>query len=77
MTLHDCVYGQAVGDALGVPYEFKSRDSFKCSYMDGYGTHNQPIGALNDGTSMSLVICDSYRELGRIDVSDIRDKFVS
>lgn len=76
-TLRDCVYGQAVGDALGVPYEFKSRDSFECSDMDGYGTHNQPIGTWSDDTSMSLAICDSYRELGRIDVGDIRDKFVS
>ena len=77
MTLRDCVYGQAVGDALGVPYEFKFRDSFECSDMNGYGTHNQPIGTWSDDTSMALAICDSYRELGRIDVSDIRDKFVS
>lgn len=75
--LRDCVYGQAVGDALGVPYEFKSRDSFECSDMDGFGTHNQPAGTWSDDTSMALAICDSYRELGRIDVSDIRDKFVS
>lgn len=37
-TLRDCICGQAVGDALGVPYEFKSRDSFECAGMDGYGT---------------------------------------
>lgn len=24
-TLSDCVYGMAVGDALGVPFEFKPR----------------------------------------------------
>ena len=77
MALRDCVYGQAVGDALGVPYEFKFRDSFECSDMDGYGTHNQPVGTWSDDTSMSLAICDSYRELGRIDIGDIRDKFVS
>lgn len=76
-TLRDCVYGQAVGDAVGVPYEFKQRDSFGCSDMVGFGTHNQPIGTWSDDTSMALAICDSYRELGRIDVGDIRDKFVS
>ena len=75
--LRDCVYGQAVGDALGVPYEFKSRDSFECAGMDGFGTHNQPAGTWSDDTSMALAICDSYRELGRIDINDIREKFVS
>lgn len=30
-TLRDAVFGQAVGDALGVPYEFRARDSFTCS----------------------------------------------
>ena len=27
-TVRDCVYGMAVGDALGVPYEFRPRGSF-------------------------------------------------
>ena len=76
-TLRDCICGQAVGDALGVPYEFKSRDSFECAGMDGYGTHDQPAGTWSDDTSMALAICDSYRELKRIDINDIREKFVS
>ena len=62
--LRDCIYGQAVGDALGVPYEFMPRDTFKCVGMAGYGTHNQPPGTWSDDTSMALAICDSYRELG-------------
>ena len=40
--LRAAVYGQAVGDALGVPYEFQDRDSFACANMIGHGTHNQP-----------------------------------
>ena len=43
-TLRDCVYGQAIGDALGVPFEFRPRDSYECSDMIGYGTHRQPAG---------------------------------
>lgn len=76
-TLRDCICGQAVGDALGVPYEFKSRDSFECAGMDGYGTHDQPAGTWSDDTSMALAICDSCRELKCIDINDIRERFVS
>ena len=75
-TLSDCVYGQAVGDALGVPYEFRPRGTFLCTGMVGHGSHNQPVGTWSDDTSMALAICDSYRELGRIDVDDIRARFV-
>lgn len=76
MSLRDCVYGQAVGDALGVPFEFRARGTFECTGMVGNGTHGQPAGTWSDDTSMMLAICDSYRELGRIDVDDIRAKFL-
>ena len=75
-TLRDCVYGQAVADALGVPYEFRPRGSFCCTDMVGHGSHNKPAGTWSDDTSMALAICDSYRELVRIDVDDIRGRFV-
>jgi len=42
--LRDAVYGFAVGDALGVPFEFRERDTFKCEGMTGYGTHYQHTG---------------------------------
>lgn len=76
VSLRDCVYGQAVGDALGVPFEFRARGTFECRGMVGNGTHGQPAGTWSDDTSMMLAICDSYRELGRIDVDDIRAKFL-
>ncbi len=76
-TLRDCIYGQAVGDALGVPYEFMTRGTFECAGMVGHGTHNQPAGTWSDDTSMALAICDSYRALGRIDTADIRAKFLA
>lgn len=75
-TLSDCIYGLAVGDALGVPYEFRPRGTFECTDMIGYGTHEQPAGTWSDDTSMTLATCDSIRELGYIDTTDIRDKFV-
>lgn len=76
-TLRDCIYGLAVGDALGVPYEFRPRGTFKCTDMIGYGTHGRPAGTWSDDTSMTLATCDSIRKLGHIDTADMRDKFVS
>lgn len=76
-TLRDCIYGLAVGDALGVPYEFRPRGTFECTDMIGYGTHGQPAGTWSDDASMTLATCDSIRELGHIDTADMRDKFVS
>ncbi|MBQ6455167.1 MAG: ADP-ribosylglycohydrolase family protein [Eggerthellaceae bacterium] len=75
-TLRDAVYGAAIGDALGVPFEFKARDSFECSDMVGQGTYGLPAGTFSDDTSMMLATCDSIRELaGRIDTDDMRERF--
>ena len=75
--LRDVIYGAAVGDALGVPYEFKQRDTFECTDMVGYGTYNLPAGTFSDDTSMMLATCDSIRAKGRhIDVQDMRKRFV-
>lgn len=76
-NVRDCIYGQAVGDALGVPFEFRGRDAFECTGMVGFGAHGQPAGTWSDDTSMTLTICDSYRELGRIDTDDIRTRFLA
>ena len=44
--------------------------------MVGHGSHNQPAGTWSDDTSMALAICDSHRELRRVDAEDIRRRFV-
>lgn len=49
-NVRDCIYGQAVGDALGVPFEFRGRDTFECTGMVGFGTHGQPAGTWSDDT---------------------------
>lgn len=51
--------GFIVGDALGLPYEFKTASSFHCIDMIGYGSHNQPKGTWSDDTSMLLAVIDS------------------
>ena len=74
-ALRDAIYGLAVGDALGVPYEFRPRGSFTCTGMVGHGTHDQPAGTWSDDTSMTLATCDSIRACGRVDVDDMRSRF--
>ena len=68
--------GLIVADALGVPFEFKERDTFKVTGMVGYGTHNQPAGTWSDDSSMTLATLDSLIENQKIDCDDIMERFV-
>ena len=73
--MRSCVYGLAVGDALGVPYESCGRGTFECTGMAGGGTHGQPAGTWSDDTSMALCICSSIKRLAYIDVGDVAGRF--
>lgn len=73
--MRSCIYGLAVGDALGVPYESRGRGTFECTGMADGGTHGQHAGTWSDDTSMALCICSSVKQLGRIDIENIEDKF--
>ncbi|MCD8317316.1 MAG: ADP-ribosylglycohydrolase family protein, partial [Eggerthellaceae bacterium] len=75
-ALRDAIYGLAVGDALGVPVEFKARGTYEINDMIGYGSHGLPAGTYSDDTAMALATCDSIRECGcRIDPEDMRRRF--
>ena len=68
----------AIGDALGVPYEFQERGSFLCTDLTGYGCHHQPEGTWSDDTSMTLATLKSLKENnGKIHIEDIRKRFLS
>lgn len=74
--LRAAVYGQAIGDALGVPYEFHDRNTFTCTGMIGHGTHNQQAGTWSDDTSMMLATLDSL--IGndwQVDIEDMQHRF--
>ena len=73
--LRDGIYGLAIADALGVPFEFKKRGTFTCTGMVGFGTWNQVAGTWSDDTSMTLATCKSIRDKNKIDVEDIRKNF--
>lgn len=71
------ILGAIVGDALGVPVEFKDRAQIAkhpVTDMIGYGTYNQPPGTWSDDSSLLLCLlsslCDGY------DLNDIAAKFV-
>ena len=70
------VYGGIVGDALGVPHEFKARGSFpRVTGMDGYGAYNQEPGTWSDDTSMTLCLIENIIENG--DQDSLMRKFVN
>ena len=74
------IIGFAIGDALGVPVEFKPRNYFNNNKVDRmleYGTHNQPKGTWSDDTSTTIAVMDSINECGDIDFNDIMKKFVN
>lgn len=73
--LKSAIYGFAIGDALGVPFEFKKRGTFTCKEMMGYGTWNQEPGTWSDDTSMTLATLDSIKEKGCVDIEDMRSRF--
>ena len=73
--LESAIFGVIVGDALGVPFEFKKRDSFQVEGMVGFGTHNQPSGTWSDDSSMTLATLDSFIQCGYFNYEDIMDRF--
>lgn len=61
-AIRSALLGLAVGDALGVPVEFRSRASIAANPvtdMRGYGTHNQPPGTWSDDSSLTFCLADA------------------
>lgn len=55
------VMGVVVGDALGVPVEFASREELQLAPVEtmiGYGTYPMPAGTWSDDSSMTLATLD-------------------
>ena len=76
--VRDAIIGHAVGDAMGVPLEFKSREELlknPVTKMIGFGTHNVAEGTWSDDTSMMIATIDSINAKNGIDLYDIALKF--
>lgn len=70
--------GVAIGDALGVPVEFKSRNYLKenpIKEMTGYGSHNQPVGTWSDDSSLTFCLAESL--CNGYNLRDIGNRFVN
>ncbi|WP_276963381.1 ADP-ribosylglycohydrolase family protein [Chryseobacterium sp.] len=71
------IMGVCIGDALGVPVEFRSREELKRSpvtKMRALGTHRQPAGTWSDDGSLTLCLADSLCK--GYDTEDIALKFL-
>ena len=77
----DGVMGVIVGDALGCPVQFLSRDELRkrglVRGMEGHGTYDMPEGTWTDDSSMTLGLLESIRTQGKIDLNDIMTRFVA
>lgn len=74
----DALLGLAIGDALGVPFEFKSSLEMQlqpATRMVGHGTHHQPIGTWSDDSSLSFCLAASLLE--GYELKDIAQRFIA
>ena len=72
------IFGAIIGDALGVPVEFTSREEREKDPVTDfreYGTHNQPKGTWSDDTSMMLATMSSIERCNGIDYDNIMQSF--
>lgn len=76
--LEGAVWGHLVGDALGVPYEFRPPDAIGEVRFGTRGTHGQPPGTWSDEGALMLALLDSLvawdgedgRAVVRFDLAD-------
>ena len=73
------IMGVVVGDALGCPVQFESRDQVArhpVTGMRGYGTFNLPAGSWTDDSSLTLALLESIGRNSTVKYDDIMDNFV-
>ena len=80
MSAHikNALLGLAVGDALGVPVEFQSRDTlekFPVTHMREFGTHGQPAGTWSDDSSLTFCLAETL--VKGYDLQDLANRFVN
>lgn len=71
------LFGVAIGDALGVPVEFKSREKLKLNPvvdMMGFMSWNQPPGTFSDDSSLAFCTAESLCK--GYDIEDMAQTFV-
>jgi len=75
--IHGALFGVAIGDALGVPAEFKNRQALELEPIQdfqGYKSHNQPPGTFSDDSSLTFCLAESL--CNGYDLYDIGSRFI-
>ena len=75
--IKDVLFGVAVGDALGVPAEIKTRVYLRenpVTDMKGYGSHNKPAGTWSDDSSLTFCLAEML--CGGYDTQDLAQRLV-
>lgn len=71
-----CLFGLAVGDAVGTSVEFRPRGSFKpLTGLIGGGPFHLSAGQWTDDTSMALCLATSLVECGQFDARDQMERY--
>ena len=71
-----CLFGGAVGDTFGGPYEFKLRDSYEITEnMEYNGNFGLKAGSYTDDTSTMLCLLMSLLECNGFDNMDQIEKY--
>ena len=74
----DILFGVAVGDALGVPVEFISRQEIAqepITDMIGFGTYSLPAGTFSDDSSLAFCLAEALTQ--KFSLVNIADNFVA
>lgn len=72
----DILFGVSVGDALGVPVEFQSREKIALNPvtdMIGFGTYNLPPGTFSDDSSLTFCLTESLTQ--KLTLENISENF--
>ncbi|NEW80788.1 MAG: ADP-ribosylglycohydrolase family protein [Mariniphaga sp.] len=76
-SIKSVLFGVAVGDAIGVPVEFKSRATLRgnpVTDMFGFGTHHMPSGTFSDDSSLTFCLAEALTH--DFDLNTIGQNFV-
>ena len=74
----DALLGVAIGDAIGVPVEFRTRKALMQDPVTGmraYGSHQQPAGTWSDDSSLTFCLAEMLCE--RYDLVNLANRFIN
>ena len=75
--LAGAVWGHLVGDAIGVPYEFREPEDIGEVVFGAEGTHGQPPGTWRDDGALMLATLDGLLQPGRLDPARLAERYLA